>query len=254
MTDVSMCAAPGVKRRPAGAITAPPQPLRGGRAFAWSSQDPSVRIFHYSPHVPAATTRRPVGPRDGRFDPHSPQGSTADERAVLYLAESLATAACEVLVASAARNSAHGSWVVSVCPARYAAWIAPTTTTTLQELVDESPQTIGAPDDLGDGAWDRRDTQRWARAIHEDRPAHPAVAGIRYWSARHHRPDGGRAGINRVVWETAPELEVDPDPQGEPSLGVPLRHPALWPRIVSLLRRAHIGVEQIDSGACGRCS
>lgn len=252
MTDVAVCAPPAMQRRPVDTITAPTQPLQGGQAFAWPPQDPSVRIFHHSPHVPAATTRRPVL-GDGRFDPHLPNGSTGDERTVLYLAESLATAVCEAIVATAAAISAHAPPVVSVCPARYAAWIAPTTTTTLQELVAESPATIGAPDDLGDGPWHRRDTQRWARAIHDDRPADRAVAGIRYWSARHHRPDGGRAGINRVAWETAPELEVNPDPQGHPSLGLPLRHPALWPRIVSLLHRADIGIEQIESGGCGAC-
>ena len=54
---------------------------------------------------------------------------------------------------------------------------------------------IGALPSLCDGNERRSLTQQWARAIYEDEPAGPDVAGIHYRSAYNHRRGACALGL-----------------------------------------------------------
>lgn len=163
-------------------------------------------------------------------------------RSVLYVGEAFSTAVRETLGRTAE---------AAVCPNRRVAIVLPLAApVVVQDFVAASAAYLGAPDDLGDGDWRYDGTQEWARAVHADRPAHPDVAGIRYWSRLDRAPDNSRSGVNIVVWDSAPPLEV-------PALGAirqdfSLRHPPVWKRAVEAIG-PEITLRPIEVRACGLC-
>ena len=90
----------------------------------------------------------------------------------------------------------------------------------------------------------RPETQTWARAIYEDRPAHPGVAGVRYTSAY-------AAGISLALWETAPNLDVAVGDSGRQDFA--LVDPRIYARLLVALVPLQIEIRVIDSAACPRC-
>lgn len=225
--------------------------MRGGTAFEWVADGTSLRVFHADPYTPTAISMRTYGPR-ARFDPHAPSGSPREDpagRAAAYVAERLPTALHEVL--------ARDLPIAEVCPNWRATVVHPVADPiVLQDLVVKSPLALGAPDDLGDSPPERYpETQQWARAMYEDRPADPRVAGIRYWSRQHRGTKGERAGVNRVVWDTAPALRVlAHDTQGIPmQQEFSLHTPELWSAVVVTLDAVGLAARRIPATLCDKC-
>lgn len=194
---------------------------------------------------------RTFGPR-ARFDPHTSFRAPQDDpagRAVVYVAEQLRTALQEVLT--------RETPITEVCPNWRAVVLRPASeSTVLQDLVVASPLRLGAPADLGDGPPELYpETQRWARAIYEDRPADARVAGIRYWSRLDRGSGGGQSGVNRTVWDTAPPLQV----LARGSRGAPVQQefslhtPDLWRTVVTTLDSVDLAARRISVATCDRC-
>lgn len=204
-----------------------------------------VRIYHYDRRNSDANVLRLVRV-DGRFDPH---GTTAT-RGVLYAGDDLDTAICEALTAGAGPSGR-----ITVCENRRVAIIQPAVQpVTVQDFAAGSPTDVGAPADLGDGPYDREDTQAWARAIHQDRPAGPDTAGIRYWSARHRADDGTRLSANTAIWDTAPPLRVRAPGRG---IGGRAEHQItagqMWLRVQARLQATGLDAVAVAAADCGAC-
>lgn len=239
----------------------PPEPVRvlvGGESFLYGMAVGLFRIFHRDRRTPDGVTPRAYGPvQAGRFDPHEPDANGAaqlQDITVLYLAEAFETAVLEALAPLIEEDPLAG-YFIEVCPNRMVTAIRPSTAElAVQDFVADSPATLGAPDDLGDGPWSRPGTQAWARAIRSDRPAGPQVAGIRYWSARHRAPDDSRDGINVASFDTSPELIVR-----APGLGpdgtetYPVAEPRHFARIELLLERHGVSLGRVPAAECERC-
>jgi hypothetical protein len=95
-------------------------------------------------------------------------------RTVLYAAKSLRSCGGEVF---------GDAKEATICPHYYAALIKPALPTILQDVQANGSMLLGALPALGSADVDRVETQAWARAIYEDRPASPRVSGVRYTSA-----------------------------------------------------------------------
>jgi RES domain len=90
----------------------------------------------------------------------------------------------------------------------------------------------------------RPETQAWARAIYEDRPADPAVCGVRYTSAY-------AGGISLALWETAPNLLVAT--RGRERQDFALVDERIYPRLMTALVPLLIELRIIGSEECPRC-
>jgi hypothetical protein len=191
-----------------------------------------VRIYHQDDMTPSADTRRLFGPLL-RFDHHTPPFAAPARcpsgRTVVYAAKTLRTCGGEVF---------GDADEATVCPHFRAAVIRPARSVVVQDVQANGSMLIGALPALGTADVPRTETQAWARAVYEDRPASPLVAGIRYTSAH----DEGAAV---VLWETSPQLVVVQD--------VPICDPAVFRRFVTAMRELGIEVAVVPADACVRC-
>lgn len=219
-------------------LSAPERPLTGGRWWRWDGRRPWFRVYHAAPDR-HATDRRHYGPIE-RFDPHTPPATAPAEcpagRSVIYLGDSLRTAAAEVF-------GAHR--LALVCPRYRVAALVPRDELIVQNLRGSGAMMIGGLPAMNVGDIARPETQAWARAIHEDRPAHPRICGVRYTSAY-------AAGVSLAVWDTAPQIlitRVDGRAQD-----FALADPPLYARLLTLLVALRIEVRTIRSDNCARCA
>lgn len=239
------CQRPPATRHPAGSAGSPVRPLSGGVPHVADLDWRWVRIYHHDRRNVDANVLRHVSV-DGRFDPHD----ATITRGVLYAGDDLETAICEALT-----SGAGPSGRITVCENRRVAILQPTIQpVTVQDFTAGSPADVGAPDDLGEGPYDRADTQAWARAIHEDRPAGTDTGGIRYWSARHRADDSDRLGANTAIWDTAPPLRVR-----APGRGIRGRAEhqitagQMWVRVQARLQAAGLDPVAVGAVDCGAC-
>jgi hypothetical protein len=124
--------------------------------------------------------------------------------------------------------------------------IAPTTTLAMFNLVAKgAAMAIGALPALGDGNEPRSLTQHWARAIYEDKPAGPEIAGIHYQS-------GYNSGEALVLWDCDGDVEVVRDRHGHQQ-DIALDDPRILPRLQVQLRRRQINVTTVTSSECNEC-
>jgi hypothetical protein len=154
---------------------------------------------------------------------------------VIYLAESLRTAAAEVF-------GEHR--LAPVCPRYRVAALRPRSTTVVQNLRGAGAMMIGGLPAMNVADLPRPETQAWARAIYEDRPADARVCGVRYTSAY-------AAGISLALWETAPNLEVVVR-NGEQQ-DFALDDPRIYARLLPLMVPLRVEVRIIGSEECPRC-
>jgi hypothetical protein len=219
-------------------LAAPERPLSGGRWWRWDGRRPWFRVYHARPDRPA-TARRRFGPIE-RFDPHTPPFTNPAEcpagRSVIYLGDSLRTAAAEVF-------GAHR--LAQVCPRYRVAALVPGDELIVQNLRGSGAMMIGGLPMMNVGDIARHETQAWARAIHEDRPAHPGVCGVRFTSAY-------AGGVSLALWDTAPEIHiarVDGRAQD-----FALTDPPLYVRLLTVVVPFRIEVRTISSDECARCA
>ena len=198
---------------------------------------PWFRVYHAAPDRPAAA-RRAFGPIE-RFDPHTPPATAPADcpagRSVIYLGDSLRTAAAEVF-------GAHG--LASVCPRYRVAALVPRDELIVQNLRGAGAMMIGGLPAMNVGDIPRTETQAWARAIHEDRPANPRVCGVRYSSAY-------AGGISLAVWDTAPAIAVTR--VGGRAQDFSLAEPHIYARLLTAVVPLRIEVRTIASEDCTRC-
>lgn len=200
-----------------------------------------MRAWHPSAHQPSGITMRTFGPLF-RFDPHAPDadGLPADHGpdgpTVWYGSLLVDTAVCETL--------ARGAPVVDICAQLRLSvvTIPPSDPLPTVDLTDAGLLgSIGAPDRVGDDAdVDYVDTQSWGRWL----AAIDGVHAARYWSARHRAADGGRHGINTVIWR-APDGWAEHD-----------RHrvvdDAVWPYVTVALDHANVAWQRTHN--CPACT
>jgi hypothetical protein len=213
-------------------LVPPVRPLRGGNSWTWHPQERWLRIYHRDHLTPSGDVRRAFGPLL-RFDHHAgaPTGPAIDPfgRTVIYAAKTLRTCGGEVF---------GDAGEATLCPHYYAAVVRPARPTVVQDVQGNGSMLIGALPALGSADVARGETQAWARAIYEDRPASPAVAGIRYTSAHDEGPCV-------ALWETSPRLVVVQD--------LPLSDPGLFRRFTTAMRELKIESHAVLSGECRRC-
>ena len=175
-------------------LAPPERPLSGGLWWRWTGTRPWIRVYHAGPGRTPTGLRR-YGPIH-RFDHHTPPfGSPAEcpeGRAVIYLADTMRTAAAETF---------GDTRTALVCPRYRVVALRPRSETVVQNLRGAGAMMIGGLPAMNVADIPRIETQAWARAIYEDRPADPRVAGVRYTSAY-------AGGIALALWETAPNLDV----------------------------------------------
>lgn len=217
---------------------APPiRPLSGGRWWRWDDRQPFFRVYHAAPKR-SATTRRRHGPIE-RFDPHTPPftapADCPEGRSVVYVGESLRTAAAEVF---GARR------VASVCPRYRVAALQPRDELIVQNLRGAGAMMVGGLPAMNVGAVPRPETQAWARAIHEDRPANPRVCGVRYTSAY-------AGGVSLALWDSAPPIAVTRRLGRAQDFA--LTEPPIFARLLTALVPLRIEVRSIGSDECARC-
>lgn len=191
-----------------------------------------MRIYHQDDLTPSADVRRPFGPLL-RFDHHTPPFDAPAlcpaGRTVVYAAKTLRTCGGEVF---------GDADEATVCPHFHAAVIRPARSAVVQNVQKNGSMLIGALPALGTADVPRAETQAWARAVYEDRPASPLVAGIRYTSAHDE-------GASVALWDTSPELVVVQD--------VPILDPAVFRRFLAAMREIQIEVSIATTDACVRC-
>lgn len=213
-------------------LPAPVRPLAGGNDWTWHPQERWVRIYHRDDRTPSAATPRPFGPLL-RFDHHTPPFAAPavcpDGRTVVYAARTLRTSGGEVF---------GDAGEATVCPHLRAAVVRPARATVVQDVQANGSMLIGALPALGTADVPRTETQAWARAVYEDRPASPLVAGIR-WSGAHDE------GPCVALWDTAPGFVVVQD--------VPLLAPAVFRRFIVAMRELDIEVAVVPADGCVRC-
>ena len=219
-------------------LAAPERPLSGGRWWRWDGRRPWFRVYHAGPDRPA-TARRRFGPIE-RFDPHTPPftdpAECPDGRSVVYLSDSLRTAAAEVF-------GPHR--LAQVCPRYRVAALVPGDELIVQNLRGSGAMMIGGLPMMNVGDIARHETQAWARAIHEDRPAHPRVCGVRYTSAH-------AGGVSLALWDTAPEIHIaSVDGRAQ---DFALADPPLYVRLLTVVVPLRIEVRAISSDECARCA
>ena len=213
-------------------------------AWRWKPPDPSARwwwcrVYHQGKYVPTGVTFRRYGPK-ARFDHQHPADPPVEDptgRRVLYVGEDLATSACEVF---------GDAGIAAICPFYRVAIIAPTTTLAMFNLVAKgAAMAIGALPALGDGNEPRSLTQQWARAIYEDKPAGPEIAGIHYRS-------GYNSGEALALWDCDGDVEVVRDHHGHQQ-DTALDDPRILARLQVQLRRRQINVTTVTSSECNEC-
>jgi hypothetical protein len=218
-------------------LSAPDRPLAGGRRWRWDGTLPWIRIYHAGPGRTATGMRR-FGPID-RFDPHTPPYASPRDcpagRAVTYIADNLRTAAAEVF-------GEHR--VANVCPRYRVAALRPRSATVVQNLRGAGAMMIGGLPAMNVADIPRPETQAWARAIYEDRPSDPRVAGVRYTSAY-------AGGISLALWDTAPNLEVVA--RDGVAQDFALADPRIYIRLLVALVPLLVEVRIIGSEECPRC-
>jgi hypothetical protein len=191
-----------------------------------------VRIYHQDDVTPSADTRRLFGPLL-RFDHHTPPFAAPAPcpagRTVVYAAKTVRTCGGEVF--------GDGD-EATICPHYRAAVIRPARSVVVQNVQANGSMLIGALPALGTADVPRTETQAWARAVYEDRPASPLVAGIRYTSAH----DEGAAV---ALWDTSPQFVVVQD--------VAICDPAVFRRFATAMREIRIEVSVVPTDACVRC-
>lgn len=219
-------------------LSPPERPLSGGLWWRWDGRRPWFRVYHAAPGR-TATDRRRYGPIE-RFDPHTPPFTAPAEcpagRMVVYLGDSLRTAAAEVF-------GAHR--LALVCPRFRVAALVPTEALHVQNLRGTGAMMIGGLPAMNVGDVARPETQAWARAIHEDRPGHPLVCGVRYTSAY-------AGGVSLGLWDTAASLviaRIRDRPQDYALAETPM-----YARLLTALVALRIEVRTITSEDCARCT
>jgi hypothetical protein len=96
----------------------------------------------------------------------------------------------------------------------------------------------GALPAIGTADMPRDETQAWARAIYEDKPAGGSIVGVRYTSAH----DEGAA---LAVWDSASHIQVLQDRQ--------LVDPPILRRFVVAMDEVDIDVQVVAPGECRPC-
>ena len=191
-----------------------------------------MRIYHQDDLTPSADVRRLFGPLL-RFDHHTPPFNSPApcpmRRTVVYAAKTLRTCGGEVF--------GDGD-EATICPHFRAAVIRPARSVVVQNVQANGSMLIGALPALGTADVPRTETQAWARAVYEDRPASPLVAGIRYTSAHDE-------GTSVALWDTSPQFVVVQD--------VPICDPAVFRLFVLAMREIKIEVSVVPADACVRC-
>ena len=171
-----------------------------------------------------------------RFDHHrrSATGDSQDDpdgRSVIYLGESLETCGAELF--GELRTAV-------VCPNLYFGMLVPSSDVVVQDLRPSSVMELGAKQSLcqGDqGAQDRDQTQKWARAIYDR--ADSLVSGVLY-------PTSHMGGLALAIWDRAPDLLL-PSSRGD----VPLITEGFLTQAFTV-EMAHLRV-QVDFIRTDRC-
>jgi RES domain len=226
-------------------LSAPKRPLPPAR-YVWSwGPAPGrgswrwCRVYHRGTHTPDGITFRRYGPLY-RFDHHhavDPPALDPDGRRILYVGADLATSACEVF---------GGAGTASVCPNYRVCITAPVRKLAMFDLAHTgAAMAIGALPALADGNEKRSLTQQWARAIYEDRPAGPRIAGIRYRSAYN-------GGSSLALWDCDGDIEVLRDARGVLQ-DFALDDPRIFGRFQNAMTDRHINVAKVSARACNIC-
>jgi hypothetical protein len=189
-------------------------------------------VYHVHP-VHSGRQHRVFGPLN-RFDQHirdrhQRPRTQRDGRGVIYLAETLGTALAEAFQEQGVE--------VGICPNMRAVAMAPSATVDLLDITGEGVMKIGAVAGLASGAYPRRLTQRWGRAIYEDLEG---FAGIRYRGAHQN-------GICVAAWKRTGPLVFDP------AEDFSLRSKTLWGRVVVALADQGRVAKRITVSACPTC-
>lgn len=200
--------------------------------WAWAPTEQLLRVYHVHP-ARSGRQHRVFGPLN-RFDQHirdrhQRPKTQIDGRGVIYLAETLGTALAEAFQDQGVE--------VGVCPNMRAVAMAPSTPLDLLDITGDGVMKIGAVAGLASGAYPRRLTQRWARAIYEDLER---MAGIRYRGAHQN-------GICVAAWERTEPLVFDLTEDF--SLG----SKTLWGRVVVALADQGRVATRITVSACPTC-
>jgi RES domain len=154
---------------------------------------------------------------------------------VIYVGDTLRTAAAEAF------GEHH---VALVCPRYRVAALTPRTPAVVQNLRGVGAMMIGGLPQMNVADVPRPETQAWARAIYEDRPADPAVCGVRYTTAY-------AGGIALALWDTAPNLLVAV--RGRAHQDFALLDSRIFPRLLTALVPLRIELRVIGSEECPRC-
>jgi hypothetical protein len=218
-------------------LAPPGRPLAGGLWWRWDGKRPWFRVYHAGPGRTATGLRR-FGPI-ARFDHHTPPYGRPAEcpagRSITYLADSLRTAAAE----------AFGDHRLAlICPRYRVAALRPRSAAVVQNLRGVGAMMIGGLPAMNVADVPRPETQAWARAIYEDRPADPAVCGVRYTSAY-------AGGIALALWDTAPNLLIATRDRERQDFE--LVDPRVYPRLLTALVPLQIELRIIGSDECPRC-
>lgn len=153
---------------------------------------------------------------------------------MLYLGADLATSASEVFGEDGEAR---------LCPRWRVALLRPTRPIALLDLIAPgTAMALGGLPSLADGPHPRVMTQRWARAVYEDRPAGPEVSGIRYTSAY----DGGRA---LVLWDGVGQVQTIS--AGGVAQDFALSEGEVLGRLTAAMTTRQITLTRVD--ACPRC-
>lgn len=228
------------------ALGPPQRPLVGGTLWQWAPPVAAAstpwrwcRIYHRNnDHTPDGASFRAYGPLH-RFDHHIPNPPAIDPegRAVLYVADNLATAASEVF---------GEAGVAQLCPNYRVSIVEPTRPLVLLDLAGPgAAMAIGALPSLAQGAEPRHRTQEWARAIYEDRPAGGSVRGIHYRTAY-------GDGDSLALWDCSEYIKIRRGEDGQLH-DLRLQHPPLMRRLQVEMRKRRISVRTIAAADCASC-
>lgn len=208
--------------------------LPAGQTWTWTPRDKAwVRIYHRDFLVPDAVHMRAFGPTR-RFDHHTPgePDTCPNGRQIIYLAATVRSAVAEVF----------GDMPISeVCPKWRLAWVRPTASLTVQDLVGAGGMAIGQRPWLGSGPVRPDESQTFARAVHEQRPD---LAGIRYRSS-------SEEGICVALWERAPRLEIVED--GGSLCDSALIEPSTWQKVCDEYKPTGQTLAVISEDECFDC-
>lgn len=215
-------------------LGSPKRPLQDDRlpVWTWAAHQQLLRVYNVHPDH-SGRQHRLFGPLN-RFDQHirdrhQRPKAQPDGRGVIYLAETLGTALAEAFQEQGVD--------VGVCPNMRAVAMASSSPIDLLDITGDGVMKIGAVAGLASGAYPRRITQRWGRAIYEDLDG---FAGIRYRGAHQN-------GICVAGWERTGPLAFDP------AEDFSLRSKALWGRVVVALGNQGRAAMRIPVGACTTC-